>query len=158
VWNIFAKFYVNRFNLSFTVKGIFMSRKRTFAIRFGIFFIVLYILSSLIGCSDDNKYNKPTGSPLPDADTIFLETASELREIAWNHLTQHQKKTVTGDWRKAKVTMVRWNDVPLKKTTTVRPDDIYKVTFNTKQDALLGPIGIYLDPVTKTIVGYDVRE
>lgn len=129
-----------------------MNRERTFLIRSGFIFVIILILLSLVGCSD-NKNDKPILSPLPDADTIFLVTASSLREIAWKHLTQEEKSTVTGDWKKAKVTIVQWDEVPLKKST-VKPEVIYKVTFNTNQDGLLGPMGIYFDPVTKIIVGY----
>ncbi|GMK38315.1 hypothetical protein PCCS19_13690 [Paenibacillus sp. CCS19] len=137
-----------------------MNGRRTLLYRLGLLSIVIVILSSLIGCSDSDINNvKPEVKPLPDAETIFLETASALREVAWNHLSEKEKATVTGDWHEAQVTIAHWSQVPLK-TTKVEPeaDAIYKVTFNTELDALLGPIGIYFDPATQTIVGYDVRE
>jgi hypothetical protein len=112
--------------------------------------------SSLIGCSDNNN-SLPEGGSLPDADHSFLETTSTLREIAWNQLSEQEKSSVIGDWHEAEVTIVRWRDVPLKQTKAA-PEVIYKVTFNTELDARLGPHGVYFDPTTKTIVGYDVRE
>lgn len=133
-----------------------MNSSRKFLVQLGFLTLIIIILSSIIGCSDNNN-DRPKDGPLPDADMLFLETAASLREIAWNQLSEKEKSTITGDWREAKVTIVQWSAVPLKQTK-VEPEVIYKVTFNTELDALLGPIGIYFDPVTKTIVGYDVRE
>lgn len=126
--------------------------------KISFLFILILVLSSLVGCSE-NKNDNHKYVPKPDADTIFLETAASLREIAWIQLSQGEKESVTGDWKNAKVTIVQWDEVPLKKTS-VKPESlsIYKVTFNTNKDALLGPIGIYFNPETKEIVGYDVRE
>ncbi|MBD3917832.1 hypothetical protein H8B09_03635 [Paenibacillus sp. PR3] len=133
-----------------------MNKRCTFLIRIGYISLVIIVLLSIIGCSDNNN-DKPKGGLLPDADLWFLETASSLRVIAWNQMTEQEQSRIVGDWREAEVTIAQWSDVPLKQTK-VEPEVIYKVTFNTALDALLGPIGIYFDAVTKTIVGYDVRE
>jgi hypothetical protein len=125
-----------------------------------IFFLMISILivTSLAGCNG-NKIDNPMSShsPMPDADTIFLETASSIRELAWNQLSNEEQKSVTSDWKEAKVSIVKWDDVPLKNKT-YEPESIYKVTFTTNTDELLGTIGIYFDPVTKEIVGYDARK
>ena len=135
-----------------------MVDKRTFFKEIVFLFVLVLVMSSLVGCNGD-KNDKRKFESLPDADTIFLETASSLREIAWMQLSKEDKESVTGDWKEAKVTIVQWDEVPLKKTS-VKPESlsIYKVTFNTNKDELLGPIGIYFNPETKEIVGYEVRE
>ncbi|UUZ85875.1 hypothetical protein LJK88_21890 [Paenibacillus sp. P26] len=80
-----------------------------------------------------------------------------LRTIAWDQVSEEEKKTITGDWKKAEVKEVNWKDVPMK-TTTVEPERVFKVTFKTKNDGMVGPIGIYIDFTTKKIVGYDARK
>lgn len=119
-------------------------------------FLILIIVS-LAGCSWNKPNNERVAKPTPDADAVFFETASSLREIAWNQLSEQSKKTVVGDWKEAKVTIVGWEDVPIKETESI-PESVYKITFNTKQDELLGPIGIYFDPAAKTIIGHDARK
>jgi hypothetical protein len=116
---------------------------------------ILIIIALLVGCNGTNN-DKRKVEPLPDVETIFLVTASSLREIAWNQLSQEEKSSVMGDWKNAAVTIVQRDEVPIKKTS-IKPESIYKVTFHTNKDELLGPIGIYFDPETKEIIAYDIR-
>lgn len=82
----------------------------------------------------------------------------ELRKAAWDSLGA-DKETVEGDWKEAKVSSAKVIDIPfLLKVEEIDVTDVYKVTFYTNQDELLGPIGIYLHPYTKSIIGYDVRH
>jgi hypothetical protein len=90
-------------------------------------FAVLILFAAVLGC--ESKINSVTGDDM------------EYRTIAWNHLTDQEKATVTGDWRTAKVQLTQWND----KTAV-------SVTFNTTDDARLGPIVIIIDPQTKKVV------
>lgn len=105
-----------------------MEDKRIFFKEIVFLFVLVLVMSSLVGCSENKNY-----TPKLDADTIFLETASSLRELAWIQLSNEEKTSVTGDWKEAKVTIVQWDEVPLKKTS-VKPKSIYKVTFNTNLD------------------------
>ncbi|GLX69597.1 hypothetical protein [Paenibacillus glycanilyticus] len=66
--------------------------------------VLILIIASITGCSTNNT-NK--AEPIPDADTMFLQTAVSLREIAWQNLNENARKTITGDWREAKVSIVR---------------------------------------------------
>jgi hypothetical protein len=90
-------------------------------------FTFLIIFVAMLGC--ESKINSVTGDDM------------EYRTIAWNHITEQEKATVTGDWRAAKVQTTQWND----KTAV-------SVTFNTTDDALLGPIVVVIDPPTKKVV------
>ncbi|MGH7601573.1 MAG: hypothetical protein ACREOI_34870 [bacterium] len=90
-------------------------------------FALLVIFAAMLGC-------EPKINSANDGDM-------EYRTIAWNSITEQEKATVTGDWRTAKVQATQWND----KTAV-------SVTFNTTDDALLGPIVIMIDPPTKTVV------
>jgi hypothetical protein len=90
-------------------------------------FAVLVILAAMLGC--ESKINSVTGDDM------------EYRTIAWKHITEQEKATVTGDWRAARVQAMQWNDKAA-----------VSVTFNTTDDALLGPIVVVIDPPTKTVV------
>ncbi|KRE31650.1 hypothetical protein [Paenibacillus sp. Soil522] len=128
-----------------------MEDKRTLFKEIVFLFVIVLVMSSLVGCSENKNY-----TPKPNADMIFLETASSLRELAWNQLSNEEKASVTGDWKEAKVKIVKWDEIPLKKAS-IKPESIYKVTFNTNKDEMIGPIGIYFDSTIKEIVGYDAR-
>ncbi|MGH7454184.1 MAG: hypothetical protein ACRENG_22715 [bacterium] len=90
-------------------------------------FAVLVLFAAMLGC--ESKINSVTGDDM------------KYRTIAWNHIDAQEKATVTGDWRTARVQNTQWND----KTAV-------SVTFNTTDDALLGPIVIMIDPPTKKVV------
>jgi hypothetical protein len=61
-----------------------------------------------------------------------------FREIAYNSLTVSEKASLLEDWRKAEVGA--WTN------------GNYLVTFKTKDDALLGPIQVVVDPVNGVVV------
>ncbi len=90
-------------------------------------FAVFVILAAMLGC--ESKINSVTGDDM------------EFRTIAWNYITEPEKATVTGDWRAARVQATQWNGIAA-----------VSVTFNTTDDALLGPLVLMIDPPTKTAV------
>lgn len=71
----------------------------------------------------------------------------QIREIAWNSLTSQEKSTVIINWKQAKV-----------EESTYNTKSAYAVMFNTKDDALLGPITVYVDSSTKIILGQALRN
>jgi hypothetical protein len=73
-------------------------------------------------------------------------TTMQIREVAWNYLDSHQKSTVNVDWKQAPVTESSFNGVKA-----------YLVTFNTTEDALLGPIMVYVDMSGKAL-GQAMRD
>jgi len=56
------------------------------------------------------------------------DSKMQIREIAWNSLSEQEKSAVIIDWRKATVT-----------ETTYNQNNVYAVVFNTSNDALIGP-------------------
>jgi hypothetical protein len=76
------------------------------------------------------------------------ETYSELqiREIAWNSLSEQEKLTVNVDWKQAPVS-----------ESTYKQKRAYAVRFDTTYDALLGPITVYVDISTKVVLGQALR-
>jgi hypothetical protein len=64
------------------------------------------------------------------------------REIAWEWLTEPQRATVIGDRDAAIVRDDQWQG-----------QNVVSVTFSTTDDALLGPLVVFIDPQTKKVVG-----
>ncbi|RKP54418.1 hypothetical protein D7Z26_13785 [Cohnella endophytica] len=90
-------------------------------------------------------------------DGLTPVNAAELREAAWFQLQENEKKTVVGDWKSAEVLPARWSEVTIK-IEIKEPPTVYRVTFETSNDQLLGPIVVFLDPLNNQIVGYEARR
>jgi hypothetical protein len=74
------------------------------------------------------------------------DSNSQVREIAWNSLSEQAKSTVIVDWKQAPVIESTYNQ-----------KSVYAVSFNTSDDALLGPITVYVDTSTKVVLGQALR-
>ena len=75
------------------------------------------------------------------------DSNSQVREIAWNSLSEQAKSTVIIDWKQAPVTESTYNQ-----------KSVYAVSFNTSDDALLGPIIVYVETSTKVVLGQALRD
>jgi hypothetical protein len=96
-----------------------------------LFFILLLVIPVLTGCRKEEN----------------SDPYMQIREIAWNSLSTDEKSTVTIYWKVAKVNLSEYNSVPA-----------YAVVFNTKSDALLGPIMVFIDPTSKSVLGKALRD
>ena len=70
------------------------------------------------------------------------------RKAAWNSLSPELQQTVTHDWREAVVSECEFY-------ADRRP--AVCVTFHTTQDPLIGPVVVYLDPVSQDVLGMAPR-
>ncbi|URN94780.1 MAG: hypothetical protein NAG76_00520 [Candidatus Pristimantibacillus lignocellulolyticus] len=111
--------------------------------------ISLLLLLLLIGCSKQLNLNNSAQEYLTD--NSFL-----AQKIAWDSLTEGEVKSILPQ-AMVTVAKVETSTIPLQIENT-NPTNVYKVTYSTIMDALLGPIGIYVDVETAEIVGYDVRH
>ena len=93
---------------------------------------IVFIISFLAGCEKENSQEL---------------NLLHIREVAWNSLNNQQKKNVISDWKKAPVS-----------ETTYEEKAVYSVTFNTKDDDLLGSITVYVDSTTLVVLGYGLRS
>jgi len=75
-----------------------------------------------------------------------IDLNSQIREIAWSSLSEQSKSTVIIDWKKAPVT-----------ETTYQDKNAYAVSFITSNDALLGPIIVYIDKTYLVVLGQGLR-
>jgi len=92
--------------------------------------LIFLILPFISGCKKQN-----------DSDSF-----SQVREAAWNSLSVQEKGTIIGEWKKAPVT-----------DATYQGKITYAVTFNTSDEALLGPIIVYVDRSTLVVLGKGLR-
>jgi len=74
------------------------------------------------------------------------ELYGQIREIAWNYLDDREKSTVITEWSGA-----------LVGEGTFQGKVSYAVYFNTTDDALLGPIVVYVDKSSLTVIGQGLR-
>ena len=81
-----------------------------------------------------------------------IRDADQYRQAAWAHMGPDGQKIVIGDWRDARVTLTDWEQVGKKLDDKNRPF-VVLVQFRHKNEGILGPIGVYLDAVTKKVVG-----
>ena len=94
-----------------------------------VIFLVLY--GTMVSCHKEND----------DALTM------QVREIAWNSLSTQEKATVITNWQVAPVAETVYNE-----------KSAYAVRFNTTEDALLGPIFVYVDKNAKLVLGQGLRD
>ena len=103
-----------------------------------------------------------------------------FRLIAYTHLSEQDRQSLSSDWRKARVascSYIQESSVhlcvqnPDKRDFTydfgfvaANPDielkanqTLITVLFNTVDDPLLGPIIVVIDPEAKVVVGYVLR-
>jgi len=81
-------------------------------------------------------------------------TEHDYRVIAWDYLDASSKATVISDWRKAPITYTQ--GVPFSQT--YKDEQVAAVRFNTSNDAILGPIVVFIAVQSKKVVGVGLRE
>jgi hypothetical protein len=101
------------------------------AFRVALLLFVVAINAVMPGCKGEDCCSAPI----------------DYREIAWNSISNAERETVNINWKDAKVEETTFNNKP-----------VYSVLFTTSQDALLGPLIIYIDPVSKQVVGKGARD
>lgn len=106
----------------------------------GVFLLAFFTLL-WAGCSSDAVSN------LQD---------EQYRQIAWNALSDQQKETVITDVDEAKVNRDDTYTRVLSEDDTEEVQAV-SVRFNTEDDAILGPIVVYIDPETKEVLGQALR-
>lgn len=92
--------------------------------------LILALIPFISSCKKDN-----------DTDSY-----AQIREIAWSSLSEQEKSTVIVDWENAPVVEETYQE----KTT-------YAVRFNTSDDALLGPIIVYVEKTSLVVIGQGLR-
>lgn len=85
----------------------------------------------------------------------------EAINIAKEELTKEEKESIT-DFENPVVEEMSFTKEPniykYDNTGSMIDKQVYKITFHTKQDNLLGPIVFYIDVIDGQIYGMDYRE
>lgn len=93
--------------------------------------LIIALIPLISGCKKENE----------------TDINMQIREIAWNYLSDQEKSTAIMEWQEAPVTQTSFNGVKA-----------YAVTFKTSMDALLGPITVYVSTSTKVVLGQNLRD
>lgn len=87
------------------------------------------------------------------------QETKDVREIAWNALSDFERKQVIGDWKDATVSKVI---VDTSRFALNDPSfdgkEVTMVTFPSKNNALLGDISKLIDEKSYKVVGGNLRE
>ena len=84
-----------------------------------------------------------------------------IRQTAYNWIDDSIKSTMI-DWQTSKIENITFDKEHLiineTETLDIINTEVFKVTFTTKDDDLLGPVIVYLDKDTFEVLGMDFRE
>lgn len=86
------------------------------------------------------------------------------QQIAWESLNKGNKQEIIGNWQEAKVEIItRDHDfslIPLNNLGSkinVKGKEMVVVSFDSKNETILGRVIVYIDPQTKKVVGIAPR-
>ncbi|WP_051957289.1 hypothetical protein [Bacillus sp. UNC322MFChir4.1] len=110
--------------------------------------------SSLLLVGGCQTADKQTGDK-----TGATETTKDVREIAWNSLSDSQKKEVIGGWKDTQVskTVADTNGFALKDRS-FEGKEVTQVVFRSTKSSLLGDIIKLVDEESGKVVGAGLRE
>ncbi|MBD3919348.1 hypothetical protein H8B09_11330 [Paenibacillus sp. PR3] len=130
---------------------------------------VLLTMTLLVGCSSIHTSQRPSVNENSEIlnNNAYTKTSlqkersaaqeDEIINLSWDYLSNSAKKTVINK-NEAIVEKSTFEQIPIKLTKKNNYTEIYKVTFSTNQDELLGPIVIFIDSQTKEIIGKGARK
>lgn len=85
-----------------------------------------------------------------------LINEDEFRNLAWNVISEKERSTLTTPKEKAIVTLESGKNVG-NWIDDRKLDVVISVQFNTEMNGLLGPITMFFDPMTKDLIGFNLR-
>ncbi|MEI4831228.1 hypothetical protein WAX78_17520 [Bacillus sp. FJAT-53711] len=111
------------------------------------------IFSSLLlgGCQTTDKQTNNK--------TETAQTTKDVREIAWNSLSDSQKKEVIGEWKEAQVSKTIADTKGFVLTDrSFEGQEVTTVMFRSTKSGLLGDIIKLVDEKSGKVVGAGLRE
>lgn len=110
---------------------------------------------ALTACSQQDNAQ----SEVQNQETLLKQ--EEAINIAKEELTKEEKESIT-NFENPVVEEMSFTKEPniykYDNTESMIDKQVYKITFHTKQDNLLGPIVFYIDVIDGQIYGMDYRE
>lgn len=98
---------------------------------------------------------------LPKNESFTGITKEQAKANARAKLSQQEIETITNLDNPKIEEIVFEGNLPIylfDENTDIAGKDLYKITYNTEQDGLLGPIIFYADRISGNVVGCDFRE
>ncbi|WP_217594409.1 hypothetical protein [Cohnella sp. GbtcB17] len=86
-----------------------------------------------------------------------VKEEKQYRELAWNRLSDKEKKTLTTPMEKAIVVLEAGENVEQPLDRNKKLELVVSVQFSTELDGLLGNIKMYFNPITMEYAGSDLR-
>lgn len=126
-------------------------------------FIVLIVISCILlqitGCTSVRAGKSKNENKTIEAAAIKSE--NDIREIAYKALSEDEKKTVIS-YKDGKVEQYKSKEEHSifgpNGLTDIKDKDTYKITFRTNNEGILGPINIYIDKNSYSVLGVDLRD
>jgi len=120
---------------------------------------IVCVLMLFVGCGGE-KLNS-NGNKGKKIEAVAEKRSSEIREIAYEGLSEGSKNTVV-DRESAKVEEYKATTdhsvASENGAVNLRNRDTYRVIFRTNNEAILGPIQVYIDKKTCKFLGVDLRN
>ena len=121
--------------------------------------LIICILLQITGCTKESIGNSKNENQT--IETTANKSENDIREIAYQSLSEDNKKTVIS-WKDGKVEQYKsTNDHSIGSpngSVNIKGKDTYKVMFRTNNEGILGPIIIYIDKNSYSVLGGDLRD
>lgn len=119
---------------------------------------IILMYSQIIGYTQEEKKNLKENQEI---NTIDRKEEDDIRKIGYESLNKKSKETII-DWKNAKVDECKYKSDHIIGSTNgsvnIRGKAVYRVNFKTTDEALLGPIIVYIDKNSYNVLGNDFRD
>lgn len=121
--------------------------------------VISCILLQITGCTSMSVGKGKNENNIIEATAIKSE--NDIREIAYQALSEDEKRTVIS-YKAGKVEQYKSKDehsiVGPNGLIDIKDNETYKITFSTNNEGTLGPINIYIDKNSYSVLGADLRD
>jgi hypothetical protein len=91
--------------------------------------------------------------------TETIQTTKDVREIAWNSLSESERDEVIGNWKDATISKVIADTKRFGLIDhSFEGKEVKEVTFRSTKSAILGDISILVDEKSQKVVGGGFRD
>jgi len=142
--------------------------------------LIICILLQVTGCTEVQMFNNEIANPSTEVqiiedklienkstenetdETSLQQTQTRIRYIAYQDLNESMKTEIK-DWENGEVREYKFSTDHFirsqREYINIKDIDTYRILFEPKNDFIeLGPITIYVNKNTETVLGYDLRK
>jgi hypothetical protein len=119
-------------------------------LSFIIFFLLCGCQQQVLKDGSEQKVKEPKSNITPPLD---------VREAAWNQLTEKEKEHIAGSWKDASVQKITLREsMGQIEDKTFIGREVYIVDYPSEDSPSLGGIGVFVDIKSHRIIGFGYRE